>query len=236
VTPLLPASRGGEGQGVVGFDSVAGVIWRGRAVSAFSCGAAWLSPLLFGWLPSWRAPELSVEATPLFNKRGCRPLLTLEVVLVNLSSSLAGRGGEGRRGEFSCFGCAGGGIPRRVAVTCASLPARWLFHRALHLHLPPPARGWCDEFDGGSFVVVGSGVDPPSATTVQLLWYWKSSSSSSTSSAGESHHASKILRGSILKPANGSGKNTSIGRPLSRSASVFNVGWEASGVTSRKRG
>jgi hypothetical protein len=109
-------------------------------------------------------------------------------------------------------------------VTCVSLAARWLLRRALPLCLPPPARGWCGEFDGGPFIVVGSGVDPPSATSVQLLWRWKSSSSSSTSSAGESRHASKILRGSILKPANGSGKQTSTGRPLSRSTSVFNVG------------
>jgi hypothetical protein len=94
----------------------------------------------------------------------------------------------------------------------------------------PPARGWCGEFDGGPFVVVGSSIVLPSATAVQLLWCWKSSSSSSTSSAGESRHASKILRGSILKPANDSGKKTSIGRPFSRSASAFNVGWEASGV------
>jgi hypothetical protein len=229
--PLLPAGRGGEGQGVVGLNSIAGVNWRGcPAASAFLRGTDRLSPLLFGWLPWWKKPELYLEATLLFNKRGCRPLLTLEEVLVNLSSSLAGRGSEGRRGEFSCFSCAGGGVPRCAAVTCVSLPARWLFHRALHLRLPPPAHGWCGEFDGGPSVVVGSGVDPPSATAVQLLWCWKSSSSSSTSSAGESRHASKILRGSILKPTNGSGKKTSTGRPFSRSASAFNVGWEASGV------
>jgi hypothetical protein len=53
--------------------------------------------MLFGGLPWWKVPELSVEATPLFNKRGCRPLLILEAVLVKLSSSLAGRGGEERR-------------------------------------------------------------------------------------------------------------------------------------------
>jgi hypothetical protein len=37
------------------------------------------------------------------------------------------------------------------------------------------------------------------------------------------------MRGSILKPTNGSGKQTSTGRPFSRSTSALNIGLEASG-------
>jgi hypothetical protein len=127
-----------------------------------------------------QAPSLLLASPPVL-RRG-----------VVSSSSLAGRGGEGRRGGFTRFS-TGCDVPRRAAVACAPLLARWLLRQALPLRLPPPSRGWCGECDGGSFDSVGFGVAPLSASSVQLLWCWKSYSLSSTSSVGHSRQASKIL-------------------------------------------
>jgi hypothetical protein len=165
-----------------------------------------------------------VVRPPLFSRRRRRCC-----GVVGSSSSLAGRGGEGRRRGFACFS-AGCDVPRRAAVACAPLLARWLLRQALPLRLPPPARGWCGESDGGSFDSIGFGVAPLSASYIQLLWCWKLYSPSSTSSAGHSRQAPKILRGSICKPAITPGNQTSFERPSSRSATAFNVGLEASGV------
>jgi hypothetical protein len=109
---------------------------------------------------------------PLFSWRRCRCCS-----VVAPFSNLAERGSEGSRQGFSPFS-TGGGVPRRAAAARALQFAWQPLRRALPLRLPPPARGWCGEFDGRPLVFVGSCIAPLSASFVQLLWCWKSSSPS----------------------------------------------------------
>jgi hypothetical protein len=58
-----------------------------------------------------------------------------------LSSSLAGRGGEGRRGGGLLWCSSGGGDVPCAVRTRAFLAVGLLLRRSLLLCLPPPARG-----------------------------------------------------------------------------------------------
>jgi hypothetical protein len=219
---LSPTGRGGGER--KGWDLAAARVRGGRGVRPALVFLSVSCPSRRGGLGMLAESPRWAVRPPLFSWRCCR---CCSVVVP--FSSLADRGGEGSREGFSRFS-AGGGVPRRAAMARALLFAWRPLRRALPLCLPPPARGWCDEFDGGPLVFVVSCDAPRSASFVQLLRCWKSSFPSSTSSAGHCRQASKILRGFIYKPVKVSGNQTSIGRPSQRSATAFTVGLEASGV------
>jgi hypothetical protein len=77
-------------------------------------------------------------------------------------------------------------------------------------------------------VVMEGGVDWMSSS-VRQQWSWEAIYSSATSAAGESRPTSKAYPKPIQKPVKGFGENlTSHVRPLSRSATAFNVSKDAS--------